>query len=88
MPLLKTLSDGESSRLFDYLALELDFRQNKDGHFTWDCDHTLNKTTQWLVNQEVPNPKAVLAELKSLGGYCDCEVLLNASFGHQDQIII
>jgi Protein of unknown function (DUF2695) len=88
MPLLKTLSDGEAARLFDYLALKLDFRR-VEGVFTWDCDHTLAKTTQWLVNEEHTNPKAALAELRSLGGYCDCEVLLNCSLGHNapDRII-
>ena len=42
------------------------------------CDHTLRYTMQWL--QEALEPDEVekaLAEIRDMGGYCDCEVTLN-----------
>ena len=42
------------------------------------CDHTLRHTEQWLkqsVDQEMI--ESIIAEMTDMGGYCDCEVLLN-----------
>ena len=42
------------------------------------CDHTLQFTTQWLEENLNPSEiEAVLAEINEMGGYCDCEVLMN-----------
>jgi hypothetical protein len=41
------------------------------------CDHTLNRTREWLVGQQVDDPDAVLEAFRSYGGYCDCEVAMN-----------
>ena len=43
-----------------------------------DCDHTLRFTRQWL-NENIPPEQhvAVLEELASMGGHCDCEVMYN-----------
>ena len=43
-----------------------------------DCDDTLRFTQQWL-NENIPAEQhgAVLEELASMGGYCDCEVMNN-----------
>ncbi len=42
------------------------------------CDHTLRYTEQWLkdnISQEMI--ESAIAEITDMGGYCDCEVLLN-----------
>ena len=43
-----------------------------------DCDDTLRFTQQWL-NENIPAEQhaAVIEELVSMGGYCDCEVMYN-----------
>lgn len=43
-----------------------------------DCDDTLRFTLQWL-SENLPEEQhaAVLEELESMGGYCDCEVMYN-----------
>lgn len=43
-----------------------------------DCDNTLRFTRQWL-NENIPpeQHEAVIEELASMGGYCDCEVMYN-----------
>jgi len=59
-----------------YLDQQLHLREGADGKPTWDCDHSLRYTAQWLREQH----KAVadnLEMLEELGAYCDCEVLLN-----------
>jgi hypothetical protein len=47
------------------------------------CDHTHNKTIALLVDlgfsEEERND--IIGVLESRGGYCDCEVLLNAADG-------
>lgn len=44
----------------------------------YDCDDTLRFTLQWL-NGNLPSEQhaAVLEELASMGGNCDCEVMYN-----------
>jgi len=43
-----------------------------------DCDDTLRFTRQWLL-ENIPQEQheAVLEELASMGGHCDCEVMYN-----------
>lgn len=55
--------------LFEYLEEQLD---------NSCCDHTLRYTEQWLkdnISQEMI--ESVITEITDMGGYCDCEVLLN-----------
>ena len=42
------------------------------------CDHTMRQTAKW-INQNCPDDKkeAIFDEIQDMGGYCDCEVLLN-----------
>ena len=44
----------------------------------YDCDHSLRFTRQWL-NENIPleQHEAVIEELASMGGCCDCEVMYN-----------
>ena len=55
--------------LFEYLEEQLDDS---------GCDHTRRYTEQWLKdNISEEQIESVLAEIADMGGYCDCEVLLN-----------
>lgn len=63
------LSKTRVEKLFDYLETQL---------AADPCDHTLRRTEQWL-RDHLPQEKIqlVITEIKEMGGYCDCEVLLN-----------
>ena len=42
------------------------------------CDHTLRRTEAWIDAHCPPEKKeSILQEINEMGGYCDCEVLLN-----------
>lgn len=41
------------------------------------CDHSLHLTSDWLRQMGLKDGPAILNGLRSLGGYCDCEVLAN-----------
>lgn len=63
------LSKTKTQKLFCYLETQLD---------DTPCNHTLCNTEQWLKdNLSEEKVKSVIAEMKEMGGYCDCEVLLN-----------
>ncbi len=63
------LSKKEAQKLFAYLEDHLD---------TCGCDHTLCCTEKWLKdNISAELHENVIAEINDMGGYCDCEVLLN-----------
>lgn len=64
-----TLTVENVEELFEYLEEQLDHS---------GCDHTLRHTEQWLhdhIAQEMI--ECTIAEITDMGGYCDCEVLLN-----------
>ena len=63
------LTEENVQELFEYLEEHLD---------TTGCDHTLRHTEQWLKdNLSQDMAKQAIAEITDMGGYCDCEVLLN-----------
>jgi hypothetical protein len=63
------LSEENVQKLFAYLEEQLD---------ACGCDHTLRSTEQWLKdNISAELHENVIAEINDMGGYCDCEVLLN-----------
>ena len=63
------LSEENVQQLFAYLEDQLD---------TCGCDHTLRSTEKWLKdNISAELHEKVIEEIKDMGGYCDCEVLLN-----------
>ena len=42
------------------------------------CDNSLCKTQLWISEHCPPEKmKGILQEIREMGGYCDCEVLLN-----------
>ena len=63
------LSEENVRELFEYLEVQLG---------NSNCDHTLQHTKQWLKDH-VPTETldSAIAEITDMGGYCDCEVLLN-----------
>ena len=63
------LTEENAQKLFEYLEEQLD---------NTGCDHTLCHTQRWL-EENLSNDmiKEVIAEITDMGGYCDCEVLLN-----------
>ncbi|WP_204763375.1 DUF2695 domain-containing protein [Lentzea nigeriaca] len=40
------------------------------------CDHTLRHTLRWVGEQSLA-PDPIVAALEELGGFCDCEVVMN-----------
>ncbi len=63
------LTEENVHELFEYLEEKLN---------NSCCDHTLRCTKKWL-NNKFPQEmiESVIAEITDMGGYCDCEVLLN-----------
>ena len=63
------LTQEQVEELFAFLESQLE---------EMHCDHTLQFTEQWLEeNLNAAESEAVLAEINEMGGYCDCEVLMN-----------
>lgn len=63
------LTEENVQELFEYLEEQLD---------NTGCDHTLHHTERWLKDNLSPKViKQSIAEITDMGGYCDCEVLLN-----------
>ncbi len=63
------LSKTKAQKLFRYLETRLN---------DTPCNCTLCYTEQWLKdNISEEKIKSIIAEMKEMGGYCDCEVLLN-----------
>ena len=63
------LTEENVQKLFECLEQKLD---------NTGCDHTLYHTEQWLKDN-IPQEliERVVEEITDMGGYCDCEVLLN-----------
>lgn len=63
------LNKTNARKLFSYLRRELSKAP---------CDHTLKNTEKWIDEHCPPEKKdGILEEIKEMGGFCDCEVLLN-----------
>ena len=63
------LSKAKVQKLFHYLEVQLAGNP---------CNHTLHFTGQWLEHHLPPEKIGkVIAQIKGMGGYCDCEVLFN-----------
>lgn len=42
------------------------------------CNHTMRYTEKWIrENCDSGKVEAVITEINEMGGYCDCEVLMN-----------
>ena len=63
------LTEENVQELFEYLEEQLD---------NTGCDHTLHHTERWLKNNISQDTiQKAITEITDMGGYCDCEVLLN-----------
>jgi hypothetical protein len=63
------LTEENAQELFEYLEEHID---------NFGCDHTLRYTEQWLAEHfSAEIIENIVAEITDMGGYCDCEVLLN-----------
>ena len=69
------LPDQQMQALFDMLHGELALEK---------CDNTLRLVKRWLKEQKLPF-EPVEAWLNENGGYCDCEVVLNAEAAWQEE---
>ena len=65
----RVLNRAQAKNLLNYVATRL----SSEG-----CDNTPRFTMQWLQdNLSSDRVEAALAEIRDMGGYCDCELLLN-----------
>lgn len=72
------LSLEQVASLFEYLEAQLD----ESG-----CDHSNRHTQKWL-DRNIPenNRKNILTEIEDMGGYCDCEVLINCYEEYMEEL--
>ena len=64
--------------LFEYVESKLE---------ETECDHSCRHTKQWL-SMNIPQEQqgAILAEIEDMGGYCDCEVLMNCYEEYEEEL--
>ena len=63
------LSENEAASLLQYVELKLQYHT---------CKHDHRYTLEWLEQHvDFMQHEAILTELEDMGGYCDCEVVLN-----------
>jgi len=62
------LADDQLRSLFEFVETSV----HKNG-----CDHTRRFTKKWLGSNSM-SYELVFSWLESVGGFCDCEVVLNA----------
>ena len=72
------LSLEQVASLFEYVESKLE---------DTGCDHSRRYTQQWLsMNIPQDQYEAVLAEIEEMGGYCDCEVLMNCYEEYEEEL--
>ena len=72
------LSLEQVASLFEYVESKLE---------DTGCDHSRRHTQQWLsLNIPKEQHEAVLAEIEEMGGYCDCEVLMNCYEEYEEEL--
>uniref|UniRef100_UPI004055A486 DUF2695 domain-containing protein n=1 Tax=Acetatifactor sp. TaxID=1872090 RepID=UPI004055A486 len=72
------LSLTQVASLFKYVEYKLE---------DTGCDHSRRHTQQWLsMNIPQEQHEAVLAEIEEMGGYCDCEVLMNCYEEYEEEL--
>ena len=69
------LSENEAASLLQYVELKLQYHT---------CKHDHRYTMEWLEQHvDFMQHEAILTELEDMGGYCDCEVVLNCYEDYQ-----
>lgn len=72
------LSLEQVASLFEYVESKLE---------DTGCDHSRRYTQQWLfMNIPQEQHEAVLTEIEEMGGYCDCEVLMNCYEEYEEEL--
>lgn len=72
------LSLEQVASLFEYVESKLE---------DTGCDHSRRYTQHWLsMNIPQEQHEAVLAEIEEMGGYCDCEVLMNCYEEYEEEL--
>ena len=68
----------QAASLFEYVEEQLD---------ETGCDHSKKHTMKWLErNIPADQRDAIVAEIEDMGGYCDCEVLMNCYEDYEEDI--
>lgn len=62
------LSKTQVKKLFTFLEKELGQEP---------CNHTMCHTEKWIKDNCKGKEKDIIREMQEMGGYCDCEVLMN-----------
>lgn len=63
------LNRTEVKKLFGFLERKLE---------QTPCNHTMHYTEEWICNNfEDDKRNDIIGEFNEMGGYCDCEVLMN-----------
>ena len=68
---------GEGPHASECLRCYVDRMVAKHG-----CDNSTRFTAQWLEAVAMPGRRKLLRWFESIGGYCDCEVVMNALSDH------
>ena len=57
----------------------IDYKQEKDGRWTWKCSGGEDKSLATAILKTMPeiDIEASLKYFEDNGGHCDCEILLN-----------
>ena len=58
------------------LDMKLNYKEDKEGKASWNCDCTLSGTREILEFMAMDIEKSI-KYMESNGGYCDCEVMMN-----------
>jgi malonyl CoA-acyl carrier protein transacylase len=79
--ILRQLKEKEKADFNNSLPLDKDIFNELfnylDERLGEGCDHTMNKTVNFLKQKEIKNIDQVIEWLNDNGSYCDCEVLAN-----------
>lgn len=62
------LSKAQVQKCFAFLEKELEQEP---------CDHTMRRTERWIRDNCEGAAEGIIREMREMGGYCDCEVLMN-----------
>jgi hypothetical protein len=75
---MKSLTCPQLREFSGRLEEVLDLRE-VGGDLTWDCAHDHAATRRILAEMGLPEREidAACAEFEALGGFCDCEIVLN-----------
>jgi hypothetical protein len=80
----KPIANDELKALFEHLGYAL--AGEHEGKQVVLCDHTLNKSREFLKNRGIQNVDEVCDWFAEYGGFCDCEVVYNVADYWEERI--